>query len=458
MTRNRPRTRGFTLIEVVIVLAILALLAGLLVPLGYQLLTAERARLVEGELQAIHTAIVGDPAKGSFGYVGDVGKFPARLLDLLVAPRDSTDQPVAGWKGPYLLNPRVENGVHVDPFARPYEYFLRPVAVGVGNQLAILSRGPDGASSNDAANPNIAASYTGPSPVDPAYAADPRNADNLSFPSLSGPDALTVIVSGDLALNILNFDANPKVNAFVPACPQLFTVTATSVARGTVEAAVPWVPGLQFDLVQGPYRVAVSARAQPTAPWSETLTVLPAATVTRTLNLTGLDSSATPPFGLTVKNGLTTTDLEVFEFDARLAGRLSGETSGRTALRPGETRVYTPHGCAQIYVREKGTSAVVDQFVMPYGASTRQVGQQAATLTVVNRAEARLRVLRNQIVIGTVPRGDVHDDEGTIHGHVKTRTFADLSAGDLIEIRTDRQLELLVSLALTVGENVVTVR
>jgi len=72
-----PDDRGFTLLEVVIVLAVLAILSGVLVPMAYQLFAVDRAALTEQELQAIYTAIVGVPEKGLLGYVGDVGSYPA---------------------------------------------------------------------------------------------------------------------------------------------------------------------------------------------------------------------------------------------------------------------------------------------------------------------------------------------------------------------------------------------
>jgi len=439
--------KGFTLLEVIIVLAILSALLGIIAPMGYQLLTAERARAAEEELRGLYAAIVGNPETGSFGYVGDVGKYPASLLDLVIAPKDSTGAPLPGWKGPYVKNPRIENTSYLDPFGRPYEYFLKPLASGAGNMLAIIGRGADGVSTNTAPAPNVAASYVGPSPAEAPYAGDPRNADNAVFPSAGGSDGLNVVVSGTLAFNILNFDANPEVSAFVPACPQLFTVTATSLARGAVEAALSYVQGLQIDLVQGQYRVTIVPQARITVSATETLTVLPAGTLTRTLNLTGLDSSGTPPFNLTVKNGFAATDLEVFEFGDELSG----------SLKPGETRVYTPRACAQISIRQKGKPVLADQFVMPYGPATRLVGASAASLTVVSRVEQRLRIFRNQVLLGTVPRGDVHDDEGEVNAHVKTKTFPDLTAGDTIEVRADRDLALLRSLVLTAGNNTATI-
>ena len=440
--QGRRGERGFTLIEVIIVLAILSVILGMLAPFAFQLFSSERSTATEDELQAIYRAIVGDPGNGFFGYVGDVGKYPASLRDLMVQPTDpATGNKLEGWKGPYLQNPRMETDVILDPFGRPFEYLLKAVADGVGNQFAIISRGADGVSTNTATNPNIADGYVDPVPTDPAYAAAAQNTDNVLFPRAVNATALDKIVSGDVALNILNFDANPKVNAFVPACPQLFNVTATSVVRGTEEENLTYAQGVTFDLFQGQYRIKVSPQpltpggTQTTVSWTETATVLPASTLTRTLNLTGLDSSATQQFILTVKNSFTNTEVEIFEFTDELSGAALTSTSyNQGSLKAGVTQKYVVHGCAQVYIRNKTGSTVLDQLVMPYGDFTRIVGANPATLTVENRVEKKLKVFRYNVLIGTVPRGDVHDDEGQKHPHIKTRTFKDLTIGDVIYI------------------------
>lgn len=470
---TRTEGRGFTLIEVIIVLAILSVILTMLAPMAFQLFTAERGTAVQNELQELYRAVVGDPGKGLFGYVGDVGKYPAGLMDLWVQPKDSTGTPLPGWKGPYLENPRAETGVLLDPFGRPFEYLLANAASGAGNVFAVISRGPDGVSTNTATNPNVANNYVGALPTDTGYPTTAQNTDNVVYPSPSNPNALNQIVSGDVALNILNYDANPKVNAFVPACPQLFNVTATSVPRGTEDiSGMPYTQGLSFDLVQGQYRLKIVPQGQTTVSWTETVTVLPAATLTRTLNLTGLDSSGTQQFVLTVKNGYTATEVEVFEFDQELSGAAVGSTSySQGSLKPGVTQNYLPHACAQVYVRKKGSSSdddnknvasggVIAQFVMPYGASTRIIGANAASVTVVNKVEKRLKVFRNNVLIGTVPRGDVHDDEGESHPHIKTKTFTDLTAGDVITIFSVKEnvSTLLATVTLAVGSNTVTLQ
>jgi hypothetical protein len=330
-----------------------------------------------------------------------------------------------------------------------------------------VSRGPDGLSTATAAVPGDAAQYAGPSPADPGYSSG-ANADNVTVPRVDGnSNALDVKTDGEVALGVLNLDSNLKLSALVPACPNFYTVTALSLARSTIEVNTPYVQGLSFNLPQGKYWIALIPRAPTGTAWAATVVVQPGTTQTRALEVGGLDSSATPVFNLTVKNGLS-TDLQVFEFDAKLTGVLSGTTSGSDTIRAGETRVFTPHGCAHIVVRQQDKGPIVDQFVMPYGAFSRQEGTQAATLLVTNlfghdhhdhgtdllhhhqadlRPHGRLRlfVYRNDLLLGTV------------NHHHKDVEFDDvLMAGDKITI-LDGDGNVLASLTLVGGTNSVTV-
>ena len=467
--KGRMGARGFTLIEMIIVLAILSVIVGMLAPMAFQLFSSERASALEQELQQIYSAIVGDPAKGIYGYVGDVGNYPASLIDLVQRPVVN-GQPIAGWKGPYVQNARIENGVWLDPFGRPYEYY-GVNGSGTADELAILSRGPDGVSTNPSGTPNLASTFDGLAPADPTYKDQTTNKDNVGFPRVEdNVNALNVKTDGDVAFNILNWDNNKEVNTFVPACPGLYTLTATSVARGAEEAKLVYIQGLAFNLAQGQYRVTIAPQGLTTTSWAETITVQPGTTLTRTLNLTGLDSSGTPQFNLTVTNGFTDTDLEVFQFDSKLSGYLPGQSTGsKSYIDDGETRVFAVKACSQVYVRKKSKSDVVDQFVMAYGHTTRQEGAAAATLLVTNNCchphhdhgngkihhhddddhhhhhgHHRVFVYRNDILMGTV------------NHHHKTKEFKDLLAKDKITIK-DRDGVVLATLTLVVGTNTVII-
>jgi general secretion pathway protein G len=103
---NRPprRTqRAFTLVELLLVLTILAILAGIVLPKMTG--NTERARQT-----AAHTQIA------SFGtaldaYEVDNGEYPRQLQDLIVKPRDAQS-----WHGPYMEK------IPLDPWNKPYTY------------------------------------------------------------------------------------------------------------------------------------------------------------------------------------------------------------------------------------------------------------------------------------------------------------------------------------------------
>src|SRR5687767_11152829 len=80
---RRCAARGFTLIEVVIVLGVIAVLAAFLAPLAFQGIQSSRETATTTQVERIFLAIVGEPSKGNFGYLGDMGRLPATLDELV---------------------------------------------------------------------------------------------------------------------------------------------------------------------------------------------------------------------------------------------------------------------------------------------------------------------------------------------------------------------------------------
>ena len=135
-TLRRP-TRGFTLIELMVVLAIIGVLAALIVPnvLG----RADEARVTAARTD------VGNLMQALKLYRLDNQRYPSNEqgLQALVA-RPSADPVPANWK-PYLEKlPR-------DPWGRPYQY-LNP---GLKGEVDVLSLGADGQPGGDGFNADI---------------------------------------------------------------------------------------------------------------------------------------------------------------------------------------------------------------------------------------------------------------------------------------------------------------
>ena len=428
---------GFTFLEIVVVLAVLGALLAFLAPTLLSTVTASRENTTLREMAGLYDAMVGDQRE-TFGYVGDVGDYPASLVDLVVSPG------LAGWNGPYLTNVSFENNQLVDPYGQPYEYYLLTGAA-TSDQLAIISRGADGVSTNTAADPNTAANFLGTAPSAADYTSGANNADNLVYPtpSSTSPNALNVEIFGTLALNIQGFDSNALVNAFVPACPNLYEVTVTST-RGTEDVSgLGYGSGFQVDLVQGTYQVLITAQNLSTAPFNERLQILPGETVTRSLNFTGLDSSGTDPFILTITNLQPSEAVEVFEFSTMLS--VQPPNSGTEVPAGGGVRSFFVKACSQVFVKRAGATSIRDQLVMLWGAFARSVGATAATLTATNNTSDRIKLFSNDVFLGEVKKG-------------KTESFKfGLLAGDVIKAYDDTVTTLLKTVTLVTGANTLVV-
>ncbi len=109
--------KGFTLVEVIVILAVLAILAAMAVPVALRMFTVTAENTTNTEMQNLKNGMVGDNSKlasnqrSDFGYLGDVGCLPSSLQDLLVKPAsvaayafNSAAQIGAGWRGPYITS------------------------------------------------------------------------------------------------------------------------------------------------------------------------------------------------------------------------------------------------------------------------------------------------------------------------------------------------------------------
>ena len=118
-------THGFTLLELLIVLAILGLLAWLATPPVLRYLASGKVTTTRVQVQNISQAL-------DF-YWHDVGKYPttAEGLGALIAAPPNTPR----WKGPYIK----KAGSLTDPWGHPFKY-LSP---GEHGEFDLYSLGPD---------------------------------------------------------------------------------------------------------------------------------------------------------------------------------------------------------------------------------------------------------------------------------------------------------------------------
>lgn len=154
------REKGLSLIEVIIILAVLVVLIALLVPSTVQILTAARRDVTLDEMENLKKAMIGDPnlktsgVRSSFGYLGDMGNLPATLDDLMTQGGqpayafDSSKGVGAGWRGPYAtLGPGSDAASHrVDAFGNDYTYSGTNYVNGQGHTVdaKVVTLGADG--------------------------------------------------------------------------------------------------------------------------------------------------------------------------------------------------------------------------------------------------------------------------------------------------------------------------
>lgn len=135
---NKSRKqRGFTLIELMVVLAIIGVLAALIVPnvLG----RADDARITAARTD------VGNLMQALKLYKLDNQRFPTGEQGLSALTLKPTTEPVPGnWK-PYL--DKLPN----DPWGRPYQY-MNP---GIKGEVDVLSFGADGQAGGEGNNADI---------------------------------------------------------------------------------------------------------------------------------------------------------------------------------------------------------------------------------------------------------------------------------------------------------------
>lgn len=130
-----PGRDGFTLIEIVIAVAIVAIMAGTIAPMVYR--NMERAR-EEATLKELTTL-----RDGMLEFYDDTGRFPTELEGLTALV---SDPGVSGWAGPYVGSSEGDPTVAVttDEWGSTYQYDLDPTTNPAGvAQAVVVSAGSD---------------------------------------------------------------------------------------------------------------------------------------------------------------------------------------------------------------------------------------------------------------------------------------------------------------------------
>lgn len=133
LNKKTRSQRGFTLVELLLVLVILALIAGLVLPGIIGKAESAKARAASSQISRISMSVE--------AFYLDTGLTPSSLSDLVNEPGG-----VNGWTGPYI-----KNSILKDPWGRDYQ-FRSP---GEHGDFDIYSYGADGQQGGEGKNADI---------------------------------------------------------------------------------------------------------------------------------------------------------------------------------------------------------------------------------------------------------------------------------------------------------------
>ncbi len=130
------RARGFTLLELLVVLVIIGLLAGYVGPRYFAQVGKSEIKAAKAQIDAFEKALD--------TYRLDLGRYPTTEQGL--AALETRPNNEARWQGPYL-----KKAIPLDPWGKPYQYR----SPGEKGEIDIFSFGKDGQPGGEGENQDI---------------------------------------------------------------------------------------------------------------------------------------------------------------------------------------------------------------------------------------------------------------------------------------------------------------
>lgn len=236
-------SKGFTLGEMVIVIAIITILAAIITPLAVNQITQARYDACWDEIEEIKKAIVGDPSlvengsRSSFGFVGDLGILPSAAdgLEDLVAntvygtftvtysnwPQTHTSGLVWGWRGPYISE-------YADPWGNNYNYTTAGLPANIVARIWSM-----GADQQSGTNDDVAIDIRN----DEVYSMVNGNTLDECGKSATYGNPITIFMPGGTGAATISINAtytNPPIFQFTSIPAGVRTITFTPVTSPTI--------------------------------------------------------------------------------------------------------------------------------------------------------------------------------------------------------------------------------
>lgn len=126
---QQKKNRGFTMIELLVVLVILGLLAGLVGPKLFGKVDSAKVKTSETQIKMLKAALE--------TYRLDVGEYPSTQEGLAALnTKPDSNKARKTWQGPYL-----KEKIPMDAWGNPYQYRREPHGV---EDITLFSTGADG--------------------------------------------------------------------------------------------------------------------------------------------------------------------------------------------------------------------------------------------------------------------------------------------------------------------------